>query len=138
VRFSGVTRANRRRCRDQMKVIGTRRPHKATVARPFWSGDHPLLRTKRYDAGCGATAPDAHGTGMTGAIASHRNLLGGRPMDRQFIAYFRVSTDRQGRSGLELEAQRAAVLHHWRAWAANCEASLLKSRAASGMTAAAC
>ena len=33
-------------------------------------------------------------------------------MDRQFIAYFRVSTDRQGRSGLGLEPQRAAVLNH--------------------------
>jgi subtilisin family serine protease len=43
---------------------------------------HPDLSgvvTKRYDAGCGATAPDAHGTGMAGAIASHRNLLGVAP-----------------------------------------------------------
>jgi DNA invertase Pin-like site-specific DNA recombinase len=32
------------------------------------------------------------------------------PSVRRFIAYFRVSTDRQGRSGLGLEAQRTAVL----------------------------
>ena|GEM_PF-2278228 len=35
--------------------------------------------TDRYDAGCGATAPDAHGTGMAGAIASHGQLLGVAP-----------------------------------------------------------
>jgi hypothetical protein len=35
--------------------------------------------TDRYDAGCGATAPDAHGTGMAGAIASHAQLLGVAP-----------------------------------------------------------
>ena len=33
-------------------------------------------------------------------------------MAKQFIAYFRVSTDRQGRSGLGLDAQREAVLRH--------------------------
>jgi len=35
--------------------------------------------TDRYDAGCGATSPDAHGTGMAGAIASHAQLLGVAP-----------------------------------------------------------
>lgn len=33
---------------------------------------------------------------------------------RLFIAYFRVSTDKQGRSGLGMEAQRAAVQLHTR------------------------
>jgi hypothetical protein len=43
---------------------------------------HPDLAgvvTSRYDAGCGATAPDAHGTGMTGAIAARKNLMGVAP-----------------------------------------------------------
>ena len=33
----------------------------------------------RYDAGCGASTPDLHGTGMAGAIASHVRLLGVAP-----------------------------------------------------------
>jgi hypothetical protein len=33
----------------------------------------------RFDAGCGATSPSAHGTGMAGAIASHARLLGVAP-----------------------------------------------------------
>ena len=31
----------------------------------------------------------------------------------RFIAYFRVSTQQQGRSGLGLEAQRKAVARFW-------------------------
>jgi DNA invertase Pin-like site-specific DNA recombinase len=34
---------------------------------------------------------------------------------KRFVAYFRVSTDRQGQSGLGLAGQRAAVLDHLRA-----------------------
>ena len=35
-----------------------------------------------------------------------------RPLGPRFVAYYRVSTDKQGRSGLGLEAQRDAVAGH--------------------------
>jgi hypothetical protein len=41
---------------------------------------HPDLAgvvTNRCDAGCGATAPDAHGTGMTGAISRETDCMAG-------------------------------------------------------------
>jgi DNA invertase Pin-like site-specific DNA recombinase len=52
-----------------------------------------------------------------------------------FVAYYRVSTDRQGRSGLGLEAQREAVWHHLAYVGARCLPSTPRSRPASAMIA---
>jgi DNA invertase Pin-like site-specific DNA recombinase len=38
-----------------------------------------------------------------------------KPLQRRYVAYYRVSTERQGRSGLGLEAQKASVLEFLRA-----------------------
>lgn len=43
------------------------------------------------------------------------------PASPRFVAYFRVSTDKQGRSGLSLDAQREAVSRH----AAGCGGSVV-------------
>jgi DNA invertase Pin-like site-specific DNA recombinase len=43
-----------------------------------------------------------------------QSAVGGQPAAPRFVAYYRVSTDKQGRSGLGLEAQREAVSRHVR------------------------
>ena len=62
--------------------------------------NHPDLAgvvENRFDAGCGNTAPDAHGTGMTGAIASHQHLLGVAP-NAKIIAICAFGGDASGES----------------------------------------
>jgi subtilisin family serine protease len=79
--------------------------------------NHPDLAgvvANRFDAGCGNTPPDAHGTGMTGAIASHQHLLGVAP-DAKVIAICAFGGDATGEStsikiikGLDYAIQQGA------------------------------
>jgi DNA invertase Pin-like site-specific DNA recombinase len=52
----------------------------------------------------------------------------------KFVAYFRVSTDKQGKSGLGLDAQREAVLTTWTEAGGHCCRDLSKSRVGSATT----
>ena len=52
----------------------------------------------------------------------------------KFIAYYRVSTARQGRSGLGLEAQREAVMGYLRGTQARLLVTPRRSKPASAMT----
>ena len=53
-------------------------------------------------------------------------------MARQFVAYYRVSTDRQGRSDLGLEAQREAVLRHLAGVGGNLEGEFIEIESGKG------
>jgi hypothetical protein len=60
-------------------------------------GTHPDLSgsiAAQYDAVAGGDKPDEHGTGMTGAIAAHRRLLGVAPRAR-ILAIHAFSPDAQ-------------------------------------------
>jgi hypothetical protein len=68
--------------------------------------------TDRYDAGCGATSPDLHGTGMAGAIAAHGQLLGVAPNAKIIaICAFGGTSQPQSNSIKIIKALDYAVQH---------------------------
>jgi DNA invertase Pin-like site-specific DNA recombinase len=56
-----------------------------------------------------------------------QNISDPAPKKHLFVAYYRVSTDRQGASGLGLEAQRATVARHVAEWHLIAEFSEIES-----------